>query len=215
MCYLVIYFHNTPQRNAIFSLPKHPMNMFSYTRSAGKRFFLIQSLKPASRVTRNETLSLIMGFFCKEEGRYRVVRGMPVTVHSMSLLSLFAVILRCCAPQPPRAFRFLRDRYTQRGLDRTDAMAQNGSAGIINQGLNGSFKCILYLTQPMVLHRIADERIFVPCYLPSYAGSVPGPRIRVNIIIVLTLSSSYLDTSGDVTVHVQGMQLFIIQTTTR
>lgn len=82
-----------------------------------------------------------------------------MTVYRLSLLSLFATILRGCAPQLPRCFRFLHDRYTQGDLDRTDAMAQNGSAGIINHGLNGSFKCILYLTQPMVLYRIADERI--------------------------------------------------------
>lgn len=153
-------------------------------------------------------ISLLIIVSCRREGRYRAVRGMSVTVHSMSLLSLFAVILRCCAPQPPRAFRFLRDRYTQGDLDRTDAMAQNGSAGIINHGLNGSFKCILYLTQPMVLYRIANERIFVPCYLPSCAGSAPALWIHVNIIIVLTLSVSYLDTSGNVTAW--NIQLFII-----
>lgn len=125
-----------------------------------------------------------------------------MTVQSMSLFSpvffFLPVILRCCAPQPPRAFRFLRDRYTQGDLDRTDAMAQNGSAGIINHGLNGSFKCILYLTQPMVLYRIAGERISPPCYSPSYADSARVPRIHVNIIIVSTLSGSYLNTSGDV-----------------
>lgn len=136
---LHIHFHNGHKETPFFFSPapnadvllffpnEHPITHVQLAT-------LLSNLEPKTSVTCHDEISSLIMVFCEEEGRYRVVRGMSVTVHSMSLLSLFAVILRCCAPQPPRAFRFLRDRYTQRGLDRTDAMAQNGSAGIINQG---------------------------------------------------------------------------------
>lgn len=69
----------------------------------------------------------------REEGASQ--RRRPVTMQSeMRFLSLFAArFASVLTDRPPRPFRFLLDRVrTQGDLDRTDAMAQNGSAGIIN-----------------------------------------------------------------------------------